>query len=183
MPPTVAALSVTVVVYIICLTYFQTRKLFLGFQQRNEEKRGSAGVKSRVWLDKGEGRKLFRAFLVNFREFQKNLMTSKKIKQTSKKSCDITPGCTPNIKMKLKSKVIRIIVYSKICILTQTHDDGKDLKRQNEVKVAGLVVGWYQRCSVDLFLFRSAREKLKVEGKWVNHVCARLSRVNTAAAI
>lgn len=32
MPPTVAALSVTVVVYIICLTYFQTRKLFLGFQ-------------------------------------------------------------------------------------------------------------------------------------------------------
>lgn len=34
------------------------------------------------------------------------------------------PG--PNIKMKLKSKVIRIIVYSKICILTQTHDDGKD---------------------------------------------------------
>lgn len=32
MPPTVSALSVTVVVYIICLTYFQTRKLFLGFQ-------------------------------------------------------------------------------------------------------------------------------------------------------
>lgn len=53
---------------------------------------------------------------------------------------------------------------------------------KNEVKVAGLVVGWYQRCSVDLF-FRSAREELKVEGSSENHVCARLSRANTAAAI
>lgn len=74
-----------------------------------------------------------------------------KVYAGSQKPCNMTPECAPNIKMKLKSKVIRIIVYSKICILTQTHDDGKESKRQNEVKVAGLVVGWYQRCSVDLF--------------------------------
>lgn len=74
--------------------------------------------------------------------------------------------------MKLKSKVIRIIVYSKICILTQTHDDGKKTQNdKNEVKVAGLVVGWYQRCSVDLFSGVPVVE-LKVEGS-ENHVCAR----------
>lgn len=68
---------------------------------------------------------------------RKNLMTSKNSNRLSKKSCDTPPGRTPNIKMKLKSKVIRIIVYSKICILTQTHDDGKDSKRQKRSQSCG----------------------------------------------
>lgn len=60
---------------------------------------------------------------------------------------------------------------------------------KNEVKVAGLVIAWYQRCSVDLLhSFGVLSSGVKVEGsksrkKRIRITCAQFSRVNTAATL